>query len=107
FRAFGEKNHWNRAPKNNQIEPDGPVVDVFQIEPDPFLEVGQLAATADLPEASEAWFDAEAAAMREIVETFDFLDPKWTRADEAHFAFENVEHLGPLIEARFAEKLSN
>jgi tripartite ATP-independent transporter DctM subunit len=49
--------------ENLEVEPEGPVVDVGEVEGDPFFEVFDAVAAGDLPEAGEAGFDAEAAAL--------------------------------------------
>ena len=97
----------NRPPHDFQIQPQGPVVNVFQIQPHPVAEIGDVVAAADLPEAGEAGFDAQAAAMRQIVKTFDFVHRQRARADEAHLAAQDVKELGKFINAEFAEEFAD
>src|SRR5215469_9810251 len=94
-------------PEDLDVEPEGPVIDVFEVEADPVAEVFDVVAAADLPEAGKAGFDAEAAAMGEVVEAFDFIDGKRARADQAHFTAKDVEELGPFIDAEFAQEFSD
>jgi len=58
FRAGAEQHHGNRAHEDGEVEPDGPVVNVLQVQADPVAEVGDFVAPADLPEAGEAGLDA-------------------------------------------------
>src|ERR1017187_5914279 len=50
------------AGENFQVEPEGPVVDVLEVEFHPLVEA-DLVAAADLPDAGEAGLHGEAAAM--------------------------------------------
>lgn len=86
-----------------QIQPERPVVDVFEVEGDPFLEVLDAVAPADLPEAGEAGFDAEAAALRVFLDAVDLVNWQRAGADEAHLAFQNVEELWQLVDAQAAQ----
>ena len=53
----------------------------------------------NLPQTGEAWLDAEAAAVGEILEALGLVYRKGARADEAHGTLENIEQLGKLVEA--------
>src|SRR4051794_4970213 len=77
--AFAEDDDGDGHAKDFEIEPQGPVVDVFEIEADPFAKIAQVAAAAHLPQAGQAGFDAETAAMGEVVEARDFVDGQWAR----------------------------
>src|SRR5664280_1762689 len=79
------------ADQDFQIEPQRPVVNVFEVEAHPLLEIGYLVASADLPEAGEAGLDAEAAAMGEIFETLHLVHRQRARTHQAHFGAEHVE----------------
>ena len=79
----------------------------MQVEADPFLEIDDLVAAADLPKAGEAGFDAEATAVGEVAEAFDFVHGQRTGADQAHVAAQDVPELREFIEAVFAEELAD
>jgi len=81
LRSSSGKNVGNGFEQNFQVEPERPVVNVFQIEADPVLEIGNLVAAADLPETGEAGLDAQAAAMRQVVETLHLVHRQRARAD--------------------------
>src|SRR5437764_428373 len=66
-----------------EIEPDGPIVDVFEVEAHPIAKGIYIIAAADLPQAGEARLDTESPAMCGIVEAFDFIDGQRARTDEA------------------------
>ena len=44
--------------KNFEVEPQGPIVDVFQVQPHPVLKVRNVTTTAYLPETGEPRTDA-------------------------------------------------
>ena len=91
------------AEEDLEVEPEGPIVDVGEVEGDPFFEVFDAVAAGDLPEAGEAGFDAEAAALGVFFDAFDFVNGEGAGADEAHFATEDVEELGEFVDAEAAE----
>ena len=49
------------------VQADGPVVDVFRVQLDHFLEVGDLAAAGDLPHAGQARLGGKAGAVMVFV----------------------------------------
>ena len=107
LRASPAQNSRDGQEQDFDIEPEGPVVNVLQVEADPFFEVDNFIAAADLPEAGEAGFDAQAAAMGKVAEPFDFIHREGTLTDEAHIAVQDIQELGEFIEAVFAEEPAN
>ena len=95
------------ADQDFQIEPQRPVVNVFKVKTHPVLEIGNLIAAADLPEAGEAGLDAQAAAVGQIFKTFHLVHRQRARTDQAHFGAEHVVELRQLVEAVFAEEFSD
>src|SRR5690348_15855571 len=71
------------AEKNIPVKQKRPGVDVFQIQPHPFLEGLHFAAPVNLPEAREAGFHAQAAAMGGVFKLCDLVERKRARAHEA------------------------
>ena len=59
--ATGEHD-WNRLGENLDVEHRRPIVDVFEIELDPLIEIDLIAAM-DLPEASQAGTHGESSAL--------------------------------------------
>src|SRR5437588_4007019 len=49
FRPRAGEHDGNGEPEDFEIEPEGPVIDVFEIEADPIAKVGNVIASADLP----------------------------------------------------------
>src|SRR3954464_2528956 len=80
-------------PENFQIQPDRPIVDVFEVEPDPIAEIGNLVAAPDLPQAGEARFHAQTAAMSQVVKASDFIHRQRAWSDQAHFTAQDVVEL--------------
>src|SRR5918996_225647 len=69
-RALPGQHDGDRAGENQEVEPQGPAVDVDEIQLDPLL-IGAEAAAADLPQPGDSRFRREAAhfvATRELPE---------------------------------------
>src|ERR1017187_7834547 len=90
------------AGEDFQVEPEGPVVDVLEVEFHPLVEA-DLVAAADLPDAGEAGLHGEAAAMPRIVVLHLGRDGR-PGADEAHVADENIPELRELVDAGATEE---
>lgn len=92
----------NGAPKEHEIQPDAPVMHVPAVHLDA-LGVVDVAASAGLPHAGDAGEDGVI-----LLDIFpiprNFLLDDGTGTDEAHFAFEDVQELGQLIEAGLSEE---
>ena len=71
---------------------------------DPVVEVGDVVAAADLPEAGESGLHAQAAAVRVLVEALHLLDRQGPGSHEAHLAAQDVPELRQLVEAVAAEE---
>ena len=81
----------NSAPDEDDVEPDVPVADIPGIHLDAFF-IGRIAAAAGLPHAGDARADhVEILDVRAVFWDCGLDDGPWP--DEAHFAFEDVEHL--------------
>src|SRR6516164_6139923 len=104
LRAGAAQDDGNGEDYNLQIEPDGPAVNVFEIQPNPVPEIGDLVPPADLPEASETGFHAQAATVRQVVETPDLVHGQGAWPDEAHLAAQDVKKLRQFVETVFAEE---
>src|SRR6266542_4255722 len=99
LRPRAGEHHRNRAKQDFEIEPERPVVNVFKIETDPILELDDLIAAADLPQAAEPRFDTESPAVGQIVEASDFVHGQGPGTHEAHLTAQNVDQLRKLINA--------
>ena len=100
--ARADEHGGDGADQDFQIEPQRPVVNVFEVKPHPVLEIGNLIAAADLPETGQPGLDAEAAAVGQIFKTLHFVHRQRARTDQAHFGAEHVVKLRQLVEAVFA-----
>ena len=58
-----KKNSGNRAKENLEIQPERPLVDILQIEPDPVGKIGHFVAPGNLPETGHSRRDAEASPL--------------------------------------------
>lgn len=92
----------NGAPKEHEIQPDAPVMHVPAVHLDA-LGVVDVAASAGLPHAGDAGEDGVVLLDISPIPR-NFLLDDGTGADEAHFAFEDVQELGQLIEAGLSEE---
>src|SRR5262245_3894830 len=92
-RAGASDDCGNGLDQDFQIEEQRPVIDVFEVEFDPLVEVFDLVAAADLPEAGQAGLHGEAAALRGAFKLGHLIERERARADEAHVAAQHVEEL--------------
>ena len=67
------ENNWDGLEQNFQVQGEAPVVDVFQVEADPFLKTSDLVAASDLPEAGQPGFHAETTSLCGGVDLSDFV----------------------------------
>lgn len=92
----------NGAPKEHEIQPDAPVMHVPAVHLYA-LGVVDVAASAGLPHAGDAGEDGVI-----LLDIFpiprDFFLNDGAGSDEAHFAFQNVQELGQLIEAGLSKE---
>ena len=58
----------NRLGKNLQVQPERPLIQIFEIQEHPLVE-GDSAAAIYLPETGYAGFDAESPALPIFIET--------------------------------------
>jgi hypothetical protein len=110
--AFSEEDSGDGFDEDEEVFEDGLAFDVADVEGDLFGEADGVAvadfeeaalAFTDLPEAGDAWGDEETAAVFRGVES----DLAWERrsgADEGHFAFEDIDHLGEFVDGRLADE---
>lgn len=92
----------NGAPEEHEIQPDAPVMHVPAVHLYA-LGVVDVAASAGLPHAGDAGEDGVV-----LLDIFpiprDFFLDNGAGSDEAHFAFQNVQELGQLIEAGLSKE---
>src|SRR5437867_688581 len=91
------ENRRHRAGQDLQVEAERPVLDVVDVEHDPFVEA-ELAATADLPQAGDAGYDLEAAPLPLFV-ALDLVGDRWTWPNQAHLTPQHVPELRNLVQA--------
>lgn len=92
----------NGAPEKHEIQPDAPVMHVPAVHLYA-LWIVDVAASAGLPHAGDA---GENGVV--LLDIFpiprNFLLDNGAGSDEAHFAFQNVQELGQLIEAGLSKE---
>lgn len=92
----------NSAPEKHEIQPDAPVMHVPAVHLYA-LWIVDVAASAGLPHAGDAGEDGVI-----LLDIFpiprNFLLDNGAGSDEAHFAFQNVQELGQLIEAGLSKE---
>ena len=88
-----------------EVKPQRPVFDVPQVVVDAFFEVGVAAPAVHLRPAGNARFHHVFlhVAGDFVFELFDELWPLRTRADDGHFAFEDVPELRQFVNAQASE----
>ena len=92
----------NGTPKEHEIQPDAPVMHVPAVHLYA-LGVVDITSSAGLPHAGDAGEDGVVLLDISPIPR-DFLLDDGTGTDEAHFAFEDVQELGQLIEAGLSEE---
>ena len=92
----------NGAPEEHEIQPDAPVMHVPAVHLHA-LGIVDIASSAGLPHAGDAGEDGVVLLDISPIPR-DFLLDDGTGTDEAHFAFEDVQELGQLIEASLSEE---
>lgn len=90
-----------RFQEEDQVGAEAPVGDVLEVEGHVGVE-GGVAASGDLPEASDAGLHVQAAEMLNVV-ALVIVEGMRAGANEAHLSLEDVDELGQLVEAEFAE----
>lgn len=92
----------NGAPEKHEIQPDAPVMHVPAVHLYA-LWIVDVAASAGLPHAGDAGEDGVI-----LLDIFpiprNFLLDNGARSDEAHFALQDVQELGQLIEAGLSKE---
>ena len=61
--AATEKNGGDGAKEDLNIEPERPLIDIFEVESDPVRKIVHIVASGDLPQAGHARSNAEAAPL--------------------------------------------
>ena len=92
----------NGTPEEHEIQPDAPVMHVPAVHLYSFGVV-DIASSAGLPHAGDAGEDGVVLLDISPIPR-NFLLDDGTGSDEAHFAFEDVQELGQLIEAGLSEE---
>src|SRR5947209_17947633 len=95
-----------RSHEDLEIEPQRPVVDVFEVHLHPVVEARDLIASAHLPEARDPRTDAQLPLVPEAV-AIELVRERGTRTDERHVAFQHAPKLRELVETVFAEEASH
>lgn len=92
----------NGTPEEHEIQPDAPVMHVPAVHLYSFGVV-DIASSAGLPHAGDAGENGVVLLdISPIPRNFLLYDG--TGSDEAHFAFEDVQELGQLIEAGLSKE---
>lgn len=92
----------NGTPEEHEIQPDAPVMHVPAVHLYSFGVV-DIASSAGLPHAGDAGENGVVLLDISPIPR-DFLLDDGTGSDEAHFAFEDVQELGQLIEAGLSKE---
>ena len=96
------QNNCNGTPKEHEIQPDAPVMHVPAVHLHA-LGVVDIASSAGLPHAGDAWEDGVVLLDISPIPR-DFLLDDGTGTDEAHLTFEHVQELRQLIEAGLSKE---
>ena len=104
--AVGAQDGGGGFEHEDEVEGQGPVVDILHVHFHPVFESYGVAVWGDLPNTGDAWFHGEASHLPAFV-LCDFGWQGWAWADDAHVAEEDVEELRELVDASFAEEAAH
>src|SRR5262245_53798397 len=90
---------------NPDVQPQRPILDVVNIQQAHFFE-RNFAAPAYLPQSGDSWFYSIACVLPWLI-LGDFFGRAWSRANQAHFTADHVEHLRQFVDAGAPEELAN
>lgn len=96
-RAFPFDDCGNGLQEDLEVEGEGPILDIFPVETDNFLEIGDGRAAADLPHAGDPRLHGGADAVLQFI-FLPLVQRAGAPADERHLPFENVEKLRKFIQ---------
>ena len=89
-----------------EIESQGPVVDVLEIQIHPFLETHIVSTGGNLPEAGKPGLHGKAPSLPVVI--FSHLGRnRGPGSNDTHFTFKNVDQLRQLVHAGLPEEGSN
>src|ERR1700680_745640 len=98
----GKHSLWS-VQKYFDIQPKRPLPHVTQIEPHHIVKCG-FAAAGDLPQARDSrFYFQESRSVPGLIEIY-LIGNRGPRTNQRHLALEDVDQLGKLVEAGFAEK---
>jgi len=99
---FSQENDEDRPHQYFNVEPYRPIIDVFQVQFHPLVEVN-LVPSAHLPETRNSGFHAQAPPLPPFIflNLFRYWGPG---AHKAHIPPQNVEELGEFVQTGFAEE---
>src|SRR5919108_1754292 len=93
--ASAREHGWDRLQENGDVEPDRPVLQVIEVEPDEIVET-EVRAARDLPEAGQAREDEVALAVPGL-ELLVVAKREGPRPDQAHLPAQHVQELRHLV----------
>ena len=100
------EDHPQRPDKDHEVEPQRPVPDVPEIEPDPDAVV-PLASSRDLPETGDPGLDQTIGRGVLPVAAFELLACHRTGSHEAHLSSQDIDDLGKFVKARPSQEFSD
>src|SRR2546423_6537585 len=86
-----------RTKDEIEVEEEGPLIHVSEVELHPLVERDLVAVRAHLPETGEPRAHGEPAVLPLLIAQ-DFAGERRARADDAHVAAEDVQQLRQLVE---------
>ena len=106
LRPAAGKHNVHRLKQDLNIAPQGPVIDILDVQLDDFFKILDVAAAADLPQAGDAGFHGQAALVVALV-LLIFVQRRRAGANQAHIAAQHVKELRQLVDAGLADELAH
>src|SRR6266480_6134473 len=104
--AFTQNYRGGRLEKNSQVQPDGPISCVLQIQADHLIKPG-AAATFHLPQTRDSRLDLKHSAAVPHVIRPELVCNRGPWTNQGHLTAQDVPELGQLVQARFANELAH
>ena len=105
LRSFVLEDNRDSLDQNLEIQFRTPVLDILSVQADDLFKIGDITASADLPQTGDTGLDAHSHPVMKIV-FFPFVKGRRASPNQTHFALENIPELRKLIERSAADEIA-
>src|SRR5467141_1995021 len=104
--AFTQNYRGGGLEKNSQVQPDGPISCVLQIQADHLIKSG-AAATFHLPQTRDSRLDLKHSAAVPHIIRAELIRNRGPWTNQRHITAQDIPELGQLVQARFTNELAH